>query len=150
MQRKSAFTLAEIMIVVAIIALIAAVALPSFMRARKRAQNIRFIAAMRVASEAFQIYAAEHAGYPADVGPAQVPEGMAPYFGKFAWTQPTPIGGLWDWDYGTVGVKAAISAYQPSVPEDQRLVIDEMIDDGNPTAGSLRVTSGRVTCVVEE
>ena len=150
MQRKSAFTLVEIMIVVAIIALIAGIALPSFMRARKRAQNIRFIAAMKVASEAFQMYAIEHTGYPADVGPAQVPDAMAPYFGKFAWTLPTPIGGLWDWDYGTVGVKAAISAYQPSVSEDQRLTIDEMIDDGNPDTGSVRVTGGRVTYVVEE
>ena len=110
MQRKSGFTLVEIMIVVAIIALLVAVALPSFMRARKRAQNTRFIAAVKVASDAFLIYAVEHAGYPADAGPAQVPDGMAPYFGKFAWTQPTPIGGSWDWDDGTVGVKAAISA----------------------------------------
>jgi prepilin-type N-terminal cleavage/methylation domain-containing protein len=150
MQRKSGFTLVEIMIVVAIIAMLVAVAMPSFMRARKRAQNTRFIAAAKVASEAFQIYAVEHAGYPADTGPAQVPDGMAPYFGKLAWTQPTPIGGSWDWDYGTVGVKAAISAYQPSASDDQRLAIDEMIDDGNSDSGIVRVSAGRVTYVVEE
>jgi prepilin-type N-terminal cleavage/methylation domain-containing protein len=150
MQRKSGFTLVEIMIVVAIIALLAAVALPAFMRARKRAQNVRFIAAMKVASEAFQMYSFEHSGYPPDVGPAQIPDGMAPYLGKLAWTKPTPIGGLWDWDYGTVGVKAAISALQPLAPEDQQLALDEMMDDGDPATGSLRLTPGRVTFVVEE
>lgn len=150
MQRKSGFTLIEIMIVVAIIALLAAVALPSFLRARQRAQNVRFITSVKVAGDAFSMYAYEHSGYPADVGPAQIPDGMAPYLGKFPWVSPTPIGGSWDWDYGTVGVKAAVTALNPRAPVEQQLVIDEMMDDSNGTTGSLRVSSNRVSFVVEE
>lgn len=150
MQRKSGFTLVEIMIVVAIIALLAAVALPAFMRARKRAQNTRFIAAMKVAADAFQMYSFERSGYPPDVGPTQIPEGMAPYFGKFPWTQPTPIGGTWDWDFGSIGVRAAVTALQPAAAAEQCIQIDEMMDDGNPETGSLRYSGNRLYFILEE
>nr|MBA3274078.1 type II secretion system protein [Chthoniobacterales bacterium] len=68
MRRNSAFTLVEIMIVVSIIALLAAVAIPAFMRARQRTQNVKFINALRIASGAIEQYAIEHSSYPVDVG----------------------------------------------------------------------------------
>ena len=66
-RSQEAFTLAELMIVVATICLLAVLAMPSFMRARQRAQNTKFINALRVASSAFDTYAVEHQGYPNDV-----------------------------------------------------------------------------------
>ena len=75
--RKNAFTLIELMIVVAIIAMVAAIALPSFLRARQRAQNTKFINALRVASGAFDTYAIEHGNYPPDVFRAIVPPACA-------------------------------------------------------------------------
>ena len=50
-------------------------ALPSFIRARQRAQNTKFINALRVASDAFDTYAMEHSSYPADVNRGIVPPG---------------------------------------------------------------------------
>jgi len=59
--RKSVkgFTLVEIMIVVAIIALLAAIALPGFLRARKRSQASRIINDLRLIDSAVDQYAIE-------------------------------------------------------------------------------------------
>src|SRR3954470_3199280 len=58
-SRRSAFTLVEIMIVVAIIALLAAIAVPGFLRARKRSQASRIINDLRLIDSAVDQYAIE-------------------------------------------------------------------------------------------
>src|ERR1700746_3466157 len=57
--KRSAFTLVEIMIVVAIIALLAAIAVPGFLRARKRAQARRVLNDLRLIDSAVDQYAIE-------------------------------------------------------------------------------------------
>lgn len=58
-SRSSGFTLVEIMIVVAIIALLAAIAVPGFLRARKRAQASRILNDLRLIDSAVDQYAIE-------------------------------------------------------------------------------------------
>ena len=60
LQTKHAgFTLVEIMIVVAIIALLAAIAVPGFLRARKRSQASRILNDLRMIDSAVDQYAIE-------------------------------------------------------------------------------------------
>jgi prepilin-type N-terminal cleavage/methylation domain-containing protein len=54
------FTLVEIMIVVAIIALLASIAVPGFLRARKRSQASRIINDLRLIDSAVDQYAIEN------------------------------------------------------------------------------------------
>ena len=56
---RRAFTLVEIMIVVAIISLLAAVGIPGFLRARKRSQASRIINDLRLIDGAVDAYAIE-------------------------------------------------------------------------------------------
>ena len=58
-KKRQAFTLVEIMIVVAIIALLAAIAVPGFLRARKRSQASRIINDLRLIDSAVDQYAIE-------------------------------------------------------------------------------------------
>jgi prepilin-type N-terminal cleavage/methylation domain-containing protein len=57
---RTGFTLVEIMIVVAIIALLAAIAVPGFLRARKRSQASRIINDLRLIDSAVDQYAIEN------------------------------------------------------------------------------------------
>ena len=58
-KNRGGFTLVEIMIVVAIIALLAAIAVPNFLRARKRSQATRMLTDLRVIDSAIDQYAIE-------------------------------------------------------------------------------------------
>lgn len=57
---RGGFTLVEIMIVVAIIALLASIAVPGFLRARKRSQASRIINDLRLIDGAIDMYAIEN------------------------------------------------------------------------------------------
>lgn len=68
--KRGGFTLVEIMIVVAIIALLAAIAVPGFLRARKRSQASKVLNDLRLISSAMDQYAIEtskKSGDPIDV-----------------------------------------------------------------------------------
>ena len=58
-KNRGGFTLVEIMIVVAIIALLAAIAVPNFLRARKRSQATRVLEDLRMIDSAIDQYAIE-------------------------------------------------------------------------------------------
>ena len=58
-KNRGGFTLVEIMIVVAIIALLAAIAVPNFLRARKRSQATRVLEDLRMLDSAQDQYAIE-------------------------------------------------------------------------------------------
>jgi type IV pilus assembly protein PilA len=140
------------MIVVSIIALLAVIAVPSFLRARQRSQNAKFINALRVAADAVDTYAMEHGGqYPADRNRGVVPPELASYLdATLDWTARTPIGGQWDWDFNVFSIKASIAVVTPTVDLAQLIEIDQQFDDGSLATGRFRnVGEGRYSCVIE-
>ena len=66
-NKHGGFTLVEIMIVVAIIALLAAIAVPGFLRARKRSQASKILNDLRMISAAVDQYAIENSKKSDDV-----------------------------------------------------------------------------------
>jgi prepilin-type N-terminal cleavage/methylation domain-containing protein len=59
-SNRGGFTLVEIMIVVAIIALLAAIAVPNFLRSRKRSQATQVLEDLRLIDSAIDQYAIEN------------------------------------------------------------------------------------------
>lgn len=66
LSRRLAFTLIELLIVVAIIAILAAIAVPNFLEAQTRAKVSRNMADFRTATTGFEMYRIDHNMYPFD------------------------------------------------------------------------------------
>ena len=149
-RNQKGFTLVEVMIVTSIIALIASIAVPSYQRARKRAQVNALINEMRVTGDAFQLYSAEKGSLPPNSsGFSAVPAGMSAYLPQAStWTGVSPTGGYWVfWNFapsGVWGFNGIIGVYNPTFDSDQLTQIDSVLDDGDPNSGGIHTTTGWV------
>jgi prepilin-type N-terminal cleavage/methylation domain-containing protein len=76
-QRRAGFTLVEIMIVVAIIGLLAAIAIPNFVHSRARSQATACINNMRQIDSAIQQFAMENGKAPGST--INFPDDLTPY-----------------------------------------------------------------------
>ena len=150
-SRRSGFTLVEIMIVVSIIALLSVIALPSFLRARRRSQNTKFVNDLRIVGGAFELYAAENIGYPPNALPGVLPAGMDTYFGPtFNFAAPTAIGGNWDWANRKISNVIGVSVFNPTADDTQMREIDSIIDDGDLAQGSFqKIAANRFISIIQ-
>lgn len=148
------FTLVEIMIVVVIIGLLAALAIPAYARVQRASKNSRTVNDFRVFSQAFEIYCTQNGFWPNNVGAGIVPSLPIPMTGDFrteTWQSPTAIGGQWNWDKGNFGITAAISISSFTCDDSQLAEIDAKLDDGNLTTGNFqKVAANRVTLILEQ
>ncbi|MBD3266924.1 prepilin-type N-terminal cleavage/methylation domain-containing protein [bacterium] len=67
-MKKKAFTLIELLIVVAIIGILAAIAVPNFLNAQIRAKVARTVSDMKTQSTALEMYRLEEGSYPPYLG----------------------------------------------------------------------------------
>lgn len=149
-KQRRGFTLVEIMIVVAIIGLLAAIALPAFKRVRDRAQASRVANDFRIFTDAFQTFALDTGSYPPDNTKGVVPTGMEEYLPVSVWTGETPIGGNYNWEMGVQGVTAAVSIQDSTVDGNVLLLIDEILDDGDLSTGIVISRGGEGVMLVIE
>ena len=77
---RKGFTLVEIMIVVAIIALLAAIAIPNLLRARLNANDSAAKATLQALATAFESFAAANGVYPASI--ANLTNATPPYLNE--------------------------------------------------------------------
>ena len=79
-RNSKGFTLIELMIVIAIIGILAAVAIPNFMSARDKARRTSAKQSLGAIRKAMEMYAADHDFYPS-IGITQT--GAVSYIGKY-------------------------------------------------------------------
>jgi type II secretory pathway pseudopilin PulG len=137
------------MVVVVIIGLLAAAALPTYRRITLRSKATTVVNDLRTFSTVFITYSLQNGGWPADGSPQVVPPEVAGQL-PANFTQKTPIGGYYKWNFAVpadgIAAKAAIiiqaNSGNPIIDDlDQLEMIDQLIDDGNLSTGNLQLGS---------
>ena len=133
------------MIVVVIIGLLAAMAIPAFAKVRQKSHNARFVSDLRTFAQAFETYATQNGRWPPNAGTGVVPIGITSAdLNVSAWTTAkNSVGGRWNWDVNNFGAVAAISTTNVTATDAQMTIIDSMIDDGDLNTGLFQKVSGR-------
>lgn len=149
-RRLEAFTLVEIMVVVVIIGILAAAALPTYRHITMRSKATALENDLRQFYSAFVTYNLQNARYPANGEPQVVPTEMAAAL-PANFTRVTPIGGVYKWNFDVpadgITCKAALivqtEAGRPLLSDDEALLqmIDRQMDDGNLETGLMQVGS---------
>ena len=121
------------MIVVVIIGLLAAMAIPAFARVKERSLASRMANDIRQCESAFQRYALENGGWPPATAPGVTPVGMAGYLPP-AYNQITAVGGNFSWS-GPAAKLYLINT--PASADPIMLRVDAMMDDGDVTTGDM-------------
>lgn len=154
------FTLVEIMVVVVIISMLAALSVPAFQRIRRKAKSATIANDFRVFGAAFDTYAQETGTWPADAAVGVFPAVMNQRLNRVMWLRKTPMGGKYNWEKSrshrgitytaAIAIGAATGAPLPlDTPQLQDL--EHTIDSPraiNWTTGSFRLGSGTVPLFV--
>jgi prepilin-type N-terminal cleavage/methylation domain-containing protein len=149
--RTRGFTLVEIMVVVVIIGLLAALAIPAFQRNQRASQNARAVNDFRIFVQAFEVYNTANGSWPPNSGAGVVPTGMGGNFKEDTWTATTTIGGRWNWDFNRPEFMAGVSISNFTVTDAQLLEIDTKLDDGNLTTGFFqKISATRVSYICQQ
>lgn len=148
---RGGFTLVEIMMVVAAIGILAAIAIPTFTKARLLSRSAAQMNDLRVIEDAFQRYTTDKSVFPSIPGDSSLPPGMGTYLYAKIWTQKSPAGATYTWAKYSFPAKpnAYVIVLAQANPEVMDLV-DHNMDDGNPASGSLRFVSPNYLFILDQ
>ncbi len=139
---RRGFTLVEILIVVVILGILAAIVLPQLAHAGSDAAQVAFIRDVRTFAEAAVYYRAQTGQYLEDSASGALPTGWEPYVQEQKWTAGTPIGGVWDMELNAFGITSGFGVHfngtGPTRDDTYMLEVDHTFDDGDLNTGAFR------------
>ena len=144
-RRMSAFSLIEVIVVVIVLGILAAVVVPKFVSAQGETAVAATAEDLKALETALGMYKATEGAWPSEVAQTLTPPGVQTYFkGPVPLAKPCPIGGVYDYDAPSGGSPAMISiravagnTFTAQAAAD----LDTHFDDGNALTGAVRVPS---------
>lgn len=144
-QSKRGYTLVEIMIVVVIVGLLAALAIPAFEKVSREALAKRIANDYRIFAGAFEVHSLEQGVWPEDGIGNALPASAQPYIRSSMWADAPAANAYWDWEgQGRHGMTASINLVDPDSNLDVRVmeIVDRTIDNDDLSSGLLRRVNG--------
>jgi prepilin-type N-terminal cleavage/methylation domain-containing protein len=146
-SQRAGFSLIEVMIGITIASIVMAAAIPKLKKSENESRATIIHSDLRTFAAAFDAYAQEKGGWPAESAAGVLPPEMADRLNATSWLRLTPMGGQYNWEsnqlHGGTRYRAAISISETAsapleVNADTLLALDRLIDDGNLATGSFR------------
>ena len=144
---RPSFTLIEILIVVVILGVLAAIVIPQFVDVGKDVEQMAFVADVRIFVDAAQRYMLDTGQYLEDSASGTTPMGWEPYIDEAKWVSLTPIGGVWDFELNSYGVVSGFgvdfaNGGGPDRDDAYMQEIDAVLDDGDLNTGAFQKLVG--------
>lgn len=141
-RRRRGFTLVEVMIVVALIALLNSLLVPAIGMVRREVYARRLANDFRVMRDACEVCITKEGKPPPDETPGKLPAALKPYLSPKFLKASVVGGALWDWENWTGqrrNFELGITLRWTNKP-DMSLMrrVDEVLDDGDLATGSFR------------
>ncbi len=149
------FTLVEILIVVIILGILAALVIPSMAASTDEAQQQVFIDSLKSYAQATWVYMNQTGEYLEDSSSGDCPAGWETYVHEGRWTAGTPIGGVWDFELDSHGIKSAFGVHFDNAASRKddtfMLQIDSKFDNGDLSTGIFRkIAADRYYYILED
>ena len=150
-KSKRGFTLIELLIALVVIGLMAAMAIPTFLKVTKNSRIAAFGRDVKTLANASETYILESGLWPPDTSSGVFPNELAGYFSKRFFETETPVGGSWDYEEFDNGITSGIGVVDPALDEAELVRADAIIDDGNLATGQFRkIAGGRYYWVIAD
>ena len=147
LRSKAAFTLVEVAVAAAIIGILAAIAIPAYVRSKDSAKIAALTNDMRIYAQNFDTFELEKKSFPlSQPNAGQIPAGIEDELPE-TWKLPSPIGGTYRWIYTTeieptdrvAYIEIVNTGANPILLSPNRLKdVDENLDDGDVSQGNFR------------
>ena len=132
---KRGFTLIELLVVIVVVGLLAALAIPTFLKVTRDSRSTAFGRDIRTLATASETYILESGLWPPDTSSGTFPDEMLGYFSERFFESATPMGGRWDFEQFNSGVISAVGLVSPNLDEKALIKADAIIDDGDLAMG---------------
>ncbi len=141
-RERRAFTLVEILIVVVILGILAAIVVPTFAGATDESRRGAFVESLHSMIQSAEIYQARTGRFIPDSSSGVFPPELDGYIRESDFEGGTPIGGVWDTELNDSGVTSAVGVHFDGTGQTQddayMTLVDAIVDDGDLTTGVFR------------
>lgn len=154
-QASRAFTLVEILLVVVILGILAAIIVPQFASASAESRRAAFVTELRVFVGAAEHFTAREGTWVSDGGSGVCPDEFRDYIDDEDFESGTPLDGVWDFERDESGVTSAVGVHFNDAGEAKddayMTLVDAIFDDGDLNTGIFqKLENGRYYAIIEE